>query len=190
MTPPALTTPTIRRAVFLGGHILALAAIVLLAVAPIRAALDAGEAEIAARAEALARLRATADRKPDAPSEAETAFAREAFLTGPNEGVAAANLQARLQSMAAAFGARVRSVQGVPPRGEGGLRMIGARLEMVGPLPAVHRAIHAIEAARPLLVTGAALKLSPMAAMPGGAAEPVLEAQLDILAAFRAEGGT
>jgi general secretion pathway protein M len=76
----------------------------------------------------------------------------------------------------------------VPARSDGGLRYIGARLEIFGPMPAVHRAIHAIETAKPFLfVTGAALKLSPTAAIPGNTAEPVLDAQLDIIGAFRPE---
>lgn len=185
-----LSDPRLRRAAFIGGNLLALVAFVLLVISPIRAALMDGEAEIARQAETLARYRALAHHKAEAPSSAEAQFAREAFLTGPNEGVAAANLQARLQAVSTSFGARLRSVQGLASKSEGSLRFIGARLEIFGPLPAVHGAIHAIEAAKPFLfVTAATLKLSPTVTLPGNAAEPILEAQIDILGAFRQESG-
>jgi general secretion pathway protein M len=190
MMAPQLSDPRLRRAAFIGGNLLALVAFVLLVISPIRAALMDGEAEIARQAETLARYRALAQHRPEAPSPAEAQFAREAFLTGPNEGVAAANLQARLQAVSTSLGARLRSVQGVASRSEGSLRFIGARLEIFGPLQAVHQAIHAIEAAKPFLfVTATTLKLSPTAALPGNTAQPILEAQIDILGAFRPEGG-
>jgi general secretion pathway protein M len=181
-----LDHPHMRKAAFVGGHILLLATLGAFVIGPIRAGLAEGDAEIARQAETLARFQAIARHKPEPPSPELAALAADMILTGPNEGVAAANLQARLKIMSEAAGARLRSVQGLPGRSEGALRYIGARLEIFGPLAAVHRAVHAVESAKPaLILTGATLKLSPVAAPPGKAAEPVMEAQLEIAAAFK-----
>jgi general secretion pathway protein M len=186
MRPSLLDHTHIRRAAFIGGHILLLAALGAFVLGPIRAGFAEGDAEIARQAETLARFQAIARHKPEPASPDQAALAAGLILTGPNEGVAAANLQARLKIMSEAAGARLRSVQGLPGRTEGAQRMIGARLEIFGPLQAVHRAIHAVESARPaLILTATTLKLSPAAARPGTAAEPVMEAQLEISAAFQ-----
>jgi hypothetical protein len=89
-----------------------------------------------------------------------------------------------------ASGARLRSVQGLPGEADGRLAYIGARLDIFGPIQAVQRAINAIEEAKPFFfVTNAIIKRSMQSALPGNeAAEPVIDAQVDVFAAFRQEG--
>jgi general secretion pathway protein M len=189
MTLLSLDKGPLRRVAFVAGNLLTLLAIAAVIVSPVRTSLIDGEAEIYRQTEMLARFKAMAQQKPNAPAADQVALTADLFQSGPNEGVAAANLQARLKALSEAAGARVRLVQGLPARSEGMLRYIGAKLEIFGPLPAVHRAIQAVESAKPFLfVTNSTLKLSPMAARSGNTAEPTIEAQLDISGAFRPEG--
>ena len=188
MTSRMLDMPLLRRAAFVAGNLLITLAIAAFVVVPIRTALVEGDIEIARQTEILARFKAMAQHRADAPASGPAVLTTDLFQSGPNEGVAAANLQARLKAMSEAAGARVRSVQGLPARNEGTLRTIGAKLEIFGPLQAVHRAVQAVETAKPFLfVTGSNLKLSPMANRPGNTPEPVIEAQLDIVGAFKPE---
>jgi general secretion pathway protein M len=185
---PSLKSRSVRGTAFIAANLAVLLALGVLVVAPIHGSLQEGEAEIERQTETLARVKTIAQHKPSLPAPDQVASTAEMFQTGPHEGVAAANLQARLKTMSEAAGAKVRSVQGIPARSEGTLRYIGAKLEIFGPLPSVHRAVQAIESAKPFLfVTNSLLKLSPLAARPGNTTEPIIEAQLDIVGAFRPE---
>jgi general secretion pathway protein M len=184
----SLKSRSLRGTAFIAANLAILLALGALVVAPIHGSLQEGEAEIERQTETLARVKAIAQHKPGLPAPDQAASTAEMFQTGPNEGVSAANLQARLKIMSEAAGAKVRSVQGIPARSEGTLRYIGAKLELFGPLPSVHRAVQAIESAKPFLfITNSLLKLSPLAARPGSITEPIIEAQLDIIGAFRPE---
>jgi len=182
----------LRRAIFLGINLAAGLAIFSLVVEPIHAFLADRDAEIARQSELLARLRAVAAREADIQALARQSAAgidRGEFLVGPNEGVASAGLQARLKTMTEGAGARLRSVQGLPARADGEVRYIGARIEIYGALGAVHRVVHAVESGKPyLLVTGAAIRLSPQINRQGGPEEPIIDAQLEIFGAFQVEG--
>jgi general secretion pathway protein M len=186
MTAFSLEKGPFRRIAFVAGNLLVAFAIVAAVVSPIRTSLIDGDAEIVRQIETLSRFKAMAQQRPDAPAPDEAALTADLFQSGPNEGVAAANLQARLKTMSETAGARVRLVQSLPARSEGTLRYIGAKLEIFGPLAAVHRAIQAVESAKPFLfVTNSTLKLSPIASRPGNTADPTIEAQLDIIGAFK-----
>jgi general secretion pathway protein M len=66
---------------------------------------------------------------------------------------------------------------------------VGARIELIGTLAAIQRAIHAVESGKPyLFVTAAALKSSSPVARPDMPSEPAVDAQLDIFGALRPEG--
>lgn len=102
--------------------------------------------------------------------------------------VIGADLQTWLKRIAEAAGAKLRSVRGLPALGDERMRYVGSRIEIFGPLAAIHRAVHAIENAKPyLLVKGAALRLSPPVGRTGAPGEPIIEAQLDVFGAVRAE---
>jgi hypothetical protein len=88
-------------------------------------------------------------------------------------------------------GAQVRSVQPIPARVDNGVKFVGSRVEIHGPIHAVQRAVHAVESAKPyLFVTSASLKLAPSGgSRPGVSEEPILQAQFDVIGAVPSEDG-
>jgi hypothetical protein len=181
-----LQTPLVRRTLFLSATLLPVLIVLFGAVLPIGDSLQQGEEEIVRQSEMLARLKGIAAYKPaDLPVTA-TNPANE-YLPGPNEGVAIANLQARLKSFAQVNGTLLRSIQGLPARTEGANRWIGARLDVSGTIQSVHRLVFAIEDARPyLFISNATVRMPQQVLNPNTVpAEPVIEAQLEVLGAFR-----
>jgi hypothetical protein len=177
----------IRRVLFLAITLIPPAMILLAIIQPIQTLLAEQDAEIARQQERLARLRAIASYTSE--SAGQSTKPGEEYIFGPNEGVASANLQTRLKSMAQSSGTQLRSVQGLPPETDGRLRLIGARLNFAGPIEAVHRAVLAIENARPyVFITNALIKTPRRLQSPAALArEPVVEAQLDVFGAFLPE---
>ena len=105
-----------------------------------------------------------------------------------NEGVIGADLQTRLKGMVETAGAKLRSVRTLPAETHEQTKYIGSRIELYGPLAAIHRAIYAVETAKPyLFVRSVAIKLAPPIGQVGIPQEPLLEAQLDIFGAVRIE---
>lgn len=186
--------PWLRRAAFLAANLAAGLAIAGFIVMPAHDFFADRNAAIAEQRALLARFKAIADQEPAVQAIARQTGAemgRGEFLAGPNEGVVNADLQARLKAMAEATGARLRSVQGLPPKVDDRVRYIGSRIVIYGTIQSIQRAIHAMESGKPyLLVTDAVLKSSqPIARAPGPvvAEEPVVEAQLDIFGAVEVE---
>jgi general secretion pathway protein M len=180
----------VRRTVFVAGNLAAGAAFVCLVVWPILDMFAERDAAIAESRAVLARLQGVVAQEARVQAAVRDTDAQvQDFLRGPNEGVISADLQTRLKSIAEGSGARLRSVQALPPVSREQTRYIGSRLEISGPIAAIHRAVHAVESAKPyLFVTAGSLKLSPLTGRPGGAAEPVIDAQLDIFGAVLTEG--
>jgi hypothetical protein len=180
----------VRGALFLAATFLPVFAGLSLIVLPIRDLLADRDAEIARNVQMLARFTAIAAYKPNLPPAARLRDTPDEYFKGPSQGVATANLQARLKILSEASGARLRSVQGLPAESQGRLSYIGARLDIFGSIEAVQRAANAIEDARPyFFVTASVIKRSTQPMVPGGqAAEPVIDAQLDVFAAFQQEG--
>jgi hypothetical protein len=90
--------------------------------------------------------------------------------------------------MVEGVGAKLRSVRNLPPRAETQMRYIGTHVEVLGSMAAIHRAIHAIESAKPyLFVTSTTIRLAPAVAQAGAPQEPLLEVQLDVFGAMRTE---
>jgi general secretion pathway protein M len=107
------------------------------------------------------------------------------FLAGPNENVISADLQTRLKAIAVSAGARSRAVQALPLKTNNQIRYSGSRIEIFGSLQSIHRAIYAIESAKPyLFITGAVIKVMPPASRQGVPEEPIIQAQLDIFGEF------
>jgi general secretion pathway protein M len=183
--------PWLRRAAFLGLNLAAGVAIFVMVIHPIDVLFAEREAQIAMSSETLARMKAVASRRSDVDALARQVDAESdlgEFLAVANEGAANAGLQARLKTMAETSGARIRSVQGLPSKTNGQISYIGARVDLYGPLAAVHKAIYAIESAKPyLFVSTASIRLSPPVGAPATTAEPVIGAQLDVYGAVRME---
>jgi general secretion pathway protein M len=183
--------PWIRRTAFLALNLAAGLAIYGAIVHPVAALFDALDAEIATLSETLVRMKAIASRESGVAALARDVDAQSnfgEFLAGANEGVANAALQARLKTMTEAAGARVRAVQGLPARNSGQIRYIGARIDLSGTHGAVQKAIYAVESGKPyLFVSNAMMRASPSTGPQGAAAEPVIDAQLDVFGAVQME---
>jgi general secretion pathway protein M len=180
----------IRRTLFVAGNLAAVAAIGGLVVWPLCDVFAARDAHIAEQRAVLARLDgiiAQEARIQAVGRDTDAQVQGAEFLHGPNDGVISAEMQTRLKAFTESSGARLRSVQALPPANREQLRHIGVRLEISGPIAAVQRVVHAVETAKPyLFVSAASLKLAPTTVRPGSA-EPVIDAQLDIVGAVHSE---
>jgi hypothetical protein len=157
---------------------------------PVADFFSAREAHLAEQRNLLARLHAIAANEPhvrEAAKQTEAQFKRGELLSGANEGAINADLQTRLKAMAERAGARLRSVQGLPPKESERIKYAGSRLEIQGSLAAIHRTVHAIENGAPYLFIAAATLKPAAAANPNGIEEPPMEARIDVFAAIKSE---
>ncbi|HEY7300024.1 MAG TPA: type II secretion system protein GspM [Xanthobacteraceae bacterium] len=183
-------TPWLRPVVFVianGALVLLILGIVVI---PISDFFSARDRQIAEQMSFLARLNAIAAKEPsvqEVAKQTEAQFKRGEFLIGPNEGAINADLQTRVKMMAERTGARLRSVQALPSKTMDQIKFAGARLEIQGPLGAIHQTIYAIESGTPyLFITAAVLKQSPPVNRNGNE-EPIIEARLEVFAAVEVE---
>jgi hypothetical protein len=80
-------------------------------------------------------------------------------------------------------------MQSLPPKTSGQIRYSGSRIEIYGSLQSIHRAVYAVEDAKPyLFIAGAVIKLLPSSGRLGVPEEPVIQAQLDIFGAMQING--
>lgn len=171
---------------FLAINVLALLALYGLIVQPLRDAMTSGEDSLAERRTTAARYEAIV-----AQTDAIRAYAKQVaagnargeFIPGENEGIVAANLQARLKAAAEQANVSVRSLQMLPSRNVQDVTLLGARLEVAGPLPAIHALARNLEGDAPLLLISDANLRSQL--LFGAAADRDLEieAQFDVLGA-------
>ena len=63
------------------------------------------------------------------------------FLAGANDGVVGADLQTRLKAITEAGDTKLQSVQSLPVTPNGLIKYVGARIELIGTLAAIQRAI-------------------------------------------------
>jgi hypothetical protein len=181
----------LRRARFVGANVAAGLIVATVTVMPIRDALSARDAAISEQRALVARFAAVAARKSEVQAAA-TQMPGDGgeYLAGKNDGVINADLQTRLKGMTESAGARVRTIRSLPAQSQQRLKHLGCRIEIHGPLPAIQRAIHAIEADRPyLFIKGAVIKPAAPAGKPDPTQEPILEAQLDVVGVVRVAGG-
>jgi hypothetical protein len=179
-----------RRATFSGTNLAVGLVIILLGIEPTRELLARRDAQIAEQRLTLARLRALAAQEATVDAAARQAPAdTDEYLTGSNEGVLNADLQTRLKSLVEPAGAQVRAVRILSPQTADGVRYVGSRIEIHGPLAALHRAIASLEAGKPyLFIRAAVIKPAPSAGARNAVQEPVFDAQLDIFGAVRIAG--
>src|SRR5262249_43647241 len=175
--------PWLRHGAFILANLAAAFIALELVVFPIRTFLADRDAEIAQQQQLLARLSAMAAQGPAVQKLFEQGAStkdRPEFLSGPNQGVIIANLQSRLSGMVQSAGGHVRSVRSLPPKVVDGLTLVGAQVELSGPLRAVQQTVYAIESSMPyLFIMGATIKPSMQANFRGvtnTAAAPTLEA--------------
>jgi general secretion pathway protein M len=188
MIPPSLQAPLARRLLFVVGNLAVGVAITFGIVVPVSELFGDRDREILHTRAAIARLRAVAVREVQ-PTAKKIDVGDGEFLTGKTDGVIGAELQARLQGIAGAAGAKVRSIRSLQPKTDGQTRYVGSHIDMLGPIAAIHRAIHAIEIAKPyLFVTSGVIRLAPTVGGQAGTPQaPLIEAQLEIFGVMRIE---
>jgi general secretion pathway protein M len=178
---------TRRRMLFLLGNLAALVAFTSIFVVPLDDMFAERDAKIEQQAKRLSRLTAIANeaaRVESIVAQAKTQMQTGEFLTGANENVISAELQAKLKAMTEGVGARSRAIQALPMKTDQ-IKSVGARIEIFGPLQSIARAVYAIETAKPyLFISAASLKLVP-GSRPGTSEGPVVQAQLDVFGAVQ-----
>jgi general secretion pathway protein M len=181
-----------RRAIFVLVNLVVCTVVFGVIVMPTRAFFADRDNRISDQRKVLARLSAITAQAANVQSILSDTSAQMRggeFLAGPNENVISADLQTRLKTIAEAAGARSRAVQALPINTSEQIRYSGSRIEIVGPLQSIHRAIYAIESVKPyLFITGAAIKVLPPVSRQGTPEEPVIQAQLDIFGAIQVNG--
>jgi len=190
--------PWLRRTGFVAGNVAAALAVAAFLVMPVQAFFAERDARIADQRVLLARFTAIAAQQARVAAAAHEADAKVEdgeFLVGTNEGVVVADLQTRLKAMAEAAGARLRSVQSLPPKTREEVRYVGARLDVYGPLAAIQRTLHGVEAGTPYLFVDAAVVRAPppvntQALANAAPQEPAIDAQLDVFGAVHLKGRT
>jgi general secretion pathway protein M len=191
MTSRIQSNAFVRRATFAAAHLAVGLAAYWLWLMPVWEIFADRDAQIAKQHTLLGRLEDVASHDgtvQELVRNAASEFDRGEFLVGPNDGVVGADLQTHLKAIAEAGGAKLQSVQSLPTTHDGGVKYVGARIELVGSLAAIQRAIHALETGKPyLFVTAATLKSSSSIARLESPAEPVIDAQLDVFGALRPE---
>src|SRR5262249_31321417 len=134
--------PWLRRAIFVAGNFIVAVMIAAFVVMPVQAFFAERDVQILSQRTLLARFAAIAAQRARvqaAAREADAQVEHGEFIVGTNEGVIVADLQTRLKAMAEAAGARLRSVQSLPPKTREEVRYVGARLEVHGSIAAIQR---------------------------------------------------
>lgn len=174
---------------FLAINALLLAVLWFGMIAPIAGALADGETGLAERRETLARYRAVtaqARQIADYAKRVENENERGELLAGDNDGLVAANLQSKLKAAADEARVNVRSLQMLPSKTLEGSALNGARLDVTGPLPAMHALARALEAAMPLLlITGVDLQRESSVWGAPEDGNAVIAAQFDVFGAAK-----
>jgi hypothetical protein len=163
---------------------------------PIQSFLADRDVHISEQQEQVARLQGVVEQASSVRKIIDNASAARnplEFLHGANENVIAANLQTQLTSMTQSAGGRIRSIRALQPSVHAGVRYLGAHVDMSGALEVLQRTVYSVETATPyLFIVGAVIKPSPQAGVAFGgvqsnAAQPIFDAELDIVGAVEAE---
>lgn len=191
MTVRVLSLPEGRRGQWLALGVTLLAAVLLwVALAAPLLAWYGARQETLARKQALAvRMEALERALPGlhravARLGAEDGTARM-LLDGKSDAIAGADLQARLQALAAAAGTSLGSVGMQPAKAVQALRLITAQVSLTASWPVLVAFLSAIETAEPRMIVES-ISLN-MASVAGGGAPPLLQADLSVTG-FRAGG--
>lgn len=181
------------QALFILGNLVFCALIVSAIALPVLSFFAERDERIADRSKVLARLKGIVAQETNIQaiaSDTKAQLQSGEFLNGANENVIGADLQTRLKALTEAAGTRSRTIQALPVKAVDQLRYAGSRIDIVGPIQSIQRAVHAIEIAKPyLFITAAAvIRNVPVAGRPGVVEEPAIVAQLDVYGAVQVAG--
>jgi general secretion pathway protein M len=136
--------------------LIAVASVYLVVVTPLVNLYSARQSVLENRRMLLPRLSAAAEELPGLHARASelraAAGARKVTLEGASDAIASANLQSRIEELAASVDATISSTEGLPAEVLGGYRRIGLRYVLVGPYETLLRLLAKLEAATPPLV--------------------------------------
>ncbi len=162
--------------------LIALGAAYLLIVAPIVDFHAGREARLEDLRILLPRLQAAADRVPELRVRlAElraAAKTRKVTLEGASDAIASADLQSRIEALAASVGAAIGSTESLPAEPRGAYRRIGLRLALSGPYATLVKLLAQLDEATPPLVIDN-LQIHGVLRRPGLPTEPDFDSGLD-----------
>ena len=179
-----------RRATAAGLLVGLLAAVWTLVVGPLWGQIDDGKARISAKREHLSRYLALAESEADVRAALEqvtTSNAGNQVFSAQSRAIAAADLQIRLTSLAAANRVSFRSARLLPARDESDAVLIGVRVHLSGGLREMQTVIHTIESAVPFMFIDAVQMTGGATRQVAGAIPQLkLDVQLDVYGLFQA----
>ena len=131
------------------------AALYLLAVAPLVDAYRQTDAAIAEAGEMLARYSEIARNRPAFAAQLDELTARQAesgvYLSGETDALAAAALQDSVGATIEANGGKLRSIQILPVSDDGPFKRVSLRVQLTASLESLHRVLYSLEAGRPFV---------------------------------------
>jgi general secretion pathway protein M len=165
--------------------LMALAGVYFLIVTPLVDLYAERQAVLENRRMLLPRLKVAAQELPGLRAQVSelraTVGARKVTLDGSSDAVAAANLQSRIEELAASVGAMISSTESLPAEMRGGYRRIGLRYVLNGPYETLVKLLARLEAATPpLVVDNLHIHGVMRARRPNAAATTALDAGLDV----------
>jgi hypothetical protein len=136
--------------------LIALAGVYFLVVTPLVDLYAGRQSVLENRRTLLPRLKAAAQELPELRTKVSELRAavgtRRVTLDGSSDAVAAANLQSRIEELAASVGAMISSTESLPAEVRAGSRRIGLRYVLNGPYETLVKLLAKLEAATPPLV--------------------------------------
>jgi type II secretory pathway component PulM len=164
--------------------LIALAAVYFLVVTPLMDLYAERQSVLENRRMLLPRLQVAAEELPGLRAKVSelraAAGTRKLTLDGASDAVAAANLQSRIEELAASVGAMISSTESLPAEMRGGYRRIGLRYVLNGPYETLVKLLARLEAATPPLVVDNLHIHGVLRARRGAAATTGLDAGLDV----------
>jgi general secretion pathway protein M len=162
--------------------VLALGGVYLLVVAPVADLYAERQAGLEDRRMVLPRLLAAANELPSLRAQVAqrraAASLRKVTLQGASDAIASADLESRIDALAASVGATIGSTEALPAEARGGYRRIGLRLALSGSYETLVKLIARIAAATPPLIVDN-LQIHGVLRRPGLPQEAAQDAALD-----------
>jgi hypothetical protein len=181
-----------RRSLFILVNLLFFAIVISTVVLPAMTFFSDRDEQVADRSKVRERLRGIVAEEGNIQaiaSDTKTQLQSGEFLAGANDNVIIADLQTRIKMLTEGAGTRSRTIQGLPVKTGGQLRYAGARVDIVGTIQSIQRAVYAIESAKPyLFIMAAGFRTAPTTNRPGVVEEPAIVAQLDVYGAMQIAG--
>jgi general secretion pathway protein M len=190
--------PTGRRGrlLALGLVLITLGGLYFMAVAPLLDLYAGRQQQLEDGRMLLPRLQAAAATLPELRARVaelhEAARTRKVTLDGASDAIASANLQSRIDALAASVGAMIGSTESLPAESSNGYRRIGLRFALSGSYETLVKLLAKLEEATPPLIVDN-LQIHGVLRRPGlpadAEADPGLDAGFDVYGFRNADSG-